>query len=113
MEKKKPLLITLNNYPESCNLCRVGLAYTYVDANKRIIRDNFFICAVKNGRLKHHVGDEVIELRRGEMFIVPPNVVAYEEYMESNTQFTLSSLRKSFWITIHMGIRSRTVCLRS
>lgn len=96
MEKKKPLLITLNNYPESCNLCRIGLAYTYVDANKWLIRDNFFICAVKNGRLKHHVGNEVIELRRGDMFIVPPNVVAYEEYMEPNTQFYIIEFSKEF-----------------
>ena len=96
MEKKKPLLITLNNYPESCNLCRIGLAYTYVDANKWLIRDNFFICAVKNGRLKHHVGDEEIELRRGDMFIVPPNVVACEEYMEPNTQFYIIEFAKEF-----------------
>jgi len=96
MEKKKPLLITLNNYTESCNLCRISLAYTYVDANKWLIRDIFFICMVKNGRLKHHIGDEVVELRRGEMFIVPPNVVAYEEYMEPNTQFYIIEFAKEF-----------------
>ena len=96
MEKKKPLLVTMNNYPESCNLCRIGLAYTYVDANKWLIRDNFFICAVKNGRLKHHIGDEVIELRRGDVFIVPPNIVASEEYMEPNTQFYIIEFSMEF-----------------
>lgn len=96
MEKKKPLLITMNNYPESCNLCRIGLAYTYVDANKWLVRDNFFICAVKSGRLRHHIGDEAIELRRGEVFIVPPKVLAYEEYLEPDTQFYIIEFAKEF-----------------
>ncbi|MCI8506530.1 MAG: helix-turn-helix transcriptional regulator [Lachnospiraceae bacterium] len=96
MKTKKPLLVTLNNYPESCNLCRIGLAYTYVDANKYLIRDNFFICAVKNGRLKHCVGDAAVELRRGDMFIVPPKVIATEEYLEPDTQFYIMEFSKEF-----------------
>lgn len=97
MKSQKPLLITLNNYPESCNLCRIGLAYTYVDANKMLVRDHaFLICAVKSGRLRHHVGDAVIELRRGDVFIVPPEMVGRDEYMEPNTKFYIIEFSKEF-----------------
>lgn len=96
MKNKEPLLITLNNYPESCNLCRIGLAYTYVDANKWLVRDNFFICAVKNGRLRHHIGDESVELKKGDVFIVPPKVIASEEYLEPNTQFYIIEFSGTF-----------------
>lgn len=96
MKEEKPLLITLNNYPESCNLCRIGLAYTYVDVLKKVMHDHFVICAVKSGRLIHRIGDEQLELRRGDMFIVPPGVAHTEEYVEQDTSFYLIDFSQEF-----------------
>jgi len=97
MEDKKILHAYMTNYPESCNLCRIGLIKTYTDSEKWVMHENYFLIgAVKSGKMLHHIGDVDIELRRGDMYIIPPGVVHNVEYLEPNTEFYAIEFTKEF-----------------
>lgn len=97
MKEKKVLVARMSNYPESCNLCRIGLVQTYTDSEKLVIHDDYFLIgAVKSGRMIHHIGDVQVELRRGDMYIIPSSIAHSVEYAEPNTEFYAIEFTKEF-----------------
>jgi len=90
------LVTTLFNYPESCFLCRSALFSGYADTLKLHVHDHFSIMMIKSGSVRHHRGDEVIDLKRGDMYIIPPYIVHHEEYLEKGTQLYNISFTKEF-----------------
>ena len=91
-----PLLITLNNFPESCHLCRIGLVKNYADAHKLRITDHFSLCMVKSGSMQIYNGDTTLEVRAGDIYITYPGVIARNEFLEPDTQLYAVEFVKEF-----------------
>ncbi|MEM5767881.1 MAG: AraC family ligand binding domain-containing protein, partial [Bacillota bacterium] len=90
------LKITLNNYPESCQLCRIALVESYGDAMSWHSHDFFQIYLVKRGAARHYIGDENVYMMKGEIFIIPPNVVHRIERLYENTQLYCLDFTEEF-----------------
>ena len=97
MKEKEPLYITLNNYPESCNLCRTGILTDYVDGNKWIITNHIAMGFVRHGSMKLYLGDKVkTELKRGDMYFYLPGIKSRLEYIEPDTKVSVVEFTKEF-----------------
>jgi len=91
-----PLLITLNNYPESCHLCRIGHIKDYADAHKWRTTDHFGISMVKKGNVRIHMQDSVLYLKRGDIYISYPGVISRSEFLDSDTEIYSIEFTKEF-----------------
>jgi len=97
MRTEKPLYISLNNYPESCNLCRTGILTNYVDGNKWLITDHFAMGFVRKGSTRLYLGDKIkTELKRGDLYFYLPGIKSRLEFMEPDTEISVVEFTKEF-----------------
>ena len=96
MKNKEPLLITLNNYPESCNLCRIGLITDYTDLYKWKVLNHFFVGYVESGSLRWEFKNKIVNMKKGDIFICYPGVISRAEELEPDTQIYSIEFTKEF-----------------
>ena len=96
MKNKEPLLITLNNYPESCNLCRIGLITDYTDLYKWKVLDHFFVGYVEAGSLRWEFKNNTVNMGKGDIFICYPGVISRGKPLEPDTQIYSIEFTKEF-----------------
>lgn len=97
MRVDEPLYITLNNYPDSCNLCRTGVLADYVDAHKWQVVDHFALGFVRSGSMRFYYGDEIRkDFKRGDMYIHLPWLKSRLEFLEPDTQVSIVEFTKEF-----------------
>ena len=96
MKNKEPLYVTLNNYPESCGLCRIGLLTDYTDSYKLCALDHFVILVVKQGRMLTQLGEKQIEYKKGDVCVIMPDTAFRFEYPEPNSKVYCMDFTKEY-----------------
>ena len=96
MNNREPLYVTLNNHPESCNLCRIGLLADYTDSCKLCAIDHFVILVVKQGKMLTQLGEKRIEYKKGDVCVIMPDTAFQFEYPEPNAEVYCLDFTKEF-----------------
>lgn len=96
MEGTDVIRITIDNYPESCRLFRIGLVHTHADVEKAHIHDHFQIILIKSGIVNHYLGNKAVKLVGGDMFLIPPNIAHRIEYLTDTVSFYCMDFLDSF-----------------